>query len=188
MPQYAILIDSQNPLSGILRGVNVNSKIPDGALISPASYDLLLGINPLLITIDNGDIREMTTIEKINAPQASVEAYRQFRISESDIKTQQALSLGFEYPANSGKYFDMDTTARSRWIGLKQASDSGLLTFPQVIRYKDRTKYTILDAADLTNFYSTALSFEVTTTSAGGDVLDALESAVTLKDLEDVII
>jgi len=187
MPNYAIQNIVGDSTSGVTLGEARNSNIPAGAVISPKSYDNIKDTFLLLTVIDAGDIRVMTAAEKLAVPQSTIDAYRDYLKEAVDNKTDLLRSAGFEYPAASGKMFEiLDPVAKANWIGIMQAADKGVLT-TQEIYDKNRIPYTLTDVTDINNFWGTALTFETTVSADGGAILDQLNLANTIADLEAIV-
>lgn len=186
MPTYAVQNITGDLTSGVTLGSANNSGLPAGATVSPTSYSAVKDKHHLLLVIAGGDVREMTIAEKAAVPTSTVDACRELRKQEIDDKTEKLRSAGFEYPPASGNFFDILDPAMARWIGIKQASDAGVLT-SVTIRDKSRNPLILANATDVGNFWGSALTFEVSTTSAGGALLDALDAAATIANIEAVV-
>ncbi len=100
-----------------------------------------------------------------------------------DIETKRRISLGFEYPAASGKTFSLSVESQINWLWLE--TKTALLIYPYQIRTADELAiHAIVDEADAQAIVNIAfVTKEIALTA--GRVVKAAIAAETTKD--DVI-
>lgn len=100
-----------------------------------------------------------------------------------DVRTKELIDSGFTYDSI---IFSLSSAAQVNWIGLKQASDSGLITFPYDITTKDDATYSLPDSTSLTIFYATGIGTVSSRLSSGRILKELVNSKTTVVDVEAV--
>lgn len=106
------------------------------------------------------------------------------KILAIDNKTQTLISAGFSY---GGQIFSLSEKAQINWIGLKQSSDAGLITFPYDVTTKDDVIYSIADSTALTDFYTQGLGTVSYHLTSGRNLKDSVKAATTVAEVDAII-
>lgn len=125
-----------------------------------------------------GDESTLNSIVSAHSPALQLEKAK--RIKEVDYKTDSLIAAGFVYDSQT---FSLSVAAQATWIGLKQAADAGLITFPTEVSTKDDGSYSIADAAELTAFYATGVGTVQALIASGRPLKASIAAAADLAAL-----
>ena len=141
--------------------------------------------------VNNGSETDYSAIEWIDPAidQATLDGewldyLKARRYEEVDKRTQELISEGFVYDSVT---FSLSSMAQTNWIGMKQAADLSLLTYPFAVSTKDDGEYELDDLADLDAFYQTALGVKITHLGSGRALKVSIKDAVDEAALDAIV-
>lgn len=140
-------------------------------------------------TLRSGSTCCMGEIEVIAASETAAVALtldeqKQLRLKEIDNKTQELIAQGFTFDSES---FSMSSLAQNNWVGLKQAAQNDLISYPFGISTKDDGEYELTSKTEVTNFYVTGLEVKIGHLSTGRALKLQIKNATTQAELDAVV-
>ncbi len=127
------------------------------------------------ILVNDGTPKELTLAD-----------YKKLRLNEIDNRTQELILQGFSF-GSPVETFSLSEPAQTNWIGLKQAADAGMITFPTSVSTKDDGEYSIADAAELANFYGAGLAAKKSHLDSGRSLKISINSAADEAAVDAVV-
>lgn len=124
-----------------------------------------------------------TPISKQELDAKYIELLKNRKNEEIDIRTVELIKLGFSY---DGEIFSLSEPAQINWIGIKQASDAGLISFPFPVTTSSDGKYELQDANDVTTFYLTGLGAKKTYLDSGRALKTLINAATTEQEIANI--
>lgn len=157
---------------------NQVAPFPAGAVISPSNWNEIQQIPKEYLLIEDGEVREMTQLEKDEYDMGRLEELKKEKMSEIDAKTNQLILSGFEY---NGHFFSMSTAAQRNWSGLAAAHSLGMLPIPMPVSTVDEDQYFLQDSSEVLAFLGAYLMYQTDPTKPlhQGRVLRAQVRAAT---------
>jgi hypothetical protein len=104
-----------------------------------------------------------------------LEILKEDRNIEIDKRTDELILGGFIY---NNILFGLRHADQMNWIGIKLASDSGMITFPFPVTTKDSSVYNLVSTADVAGFFGTGLSVMTSYMTGGRDIKVLINNAV----------
>jgi len=127
---------------------------------------------------------ESTVITKETLDAKYIDCYKANKNLLIDNRTQELISQGFVY---NGSTFSLSSNAQTNWIGLKQASSLGLISFPYDVTTKDDLQHSIIDEADLTAFYATGLGTKSAHVASGRALKILVNAETTIEGVDSIV-
>jgi len=106
------------------------------------------------------------------------------RYQEIDERTGELIAAGFTYDS---VVFSLSANAQTNWIGLKQAADLALLTYPFGVSTKADAEYFLDDDTDVNNFYATGLGTKVAHLASGRALRNQIIAATTKAEVDAIV-
>jgi hypothetical protein len=175
----------------VLRSVNTPDYSTSDWLINPGSLASLIsaGVPPEYWKVSGNDLAEMTASEKeaVDNDADNLLALKLQRYLEIDAKTNLMIGSGFQYPISTGMIFSLDPVSRETWMGLKQASDAGLISYPQKVGSIDYDSYPLQNETDLNAFYAYALGTVKTYKESGQGLKKQIHDKTTKAGVDSIV-
>lgn len=132
--------------------------------------------------VENGTLRRTTPEEQQAFWNTQLPDLRSAKIADIEARTEDLLSLGFEYPSGSGNVFALDLHTRTLMLGMLISRD--LIPYPIAFNTIDQlTAYQIKDSNDVVGFYMAALGTVKAREDSGTDLK---ELARVAKDRDEL--
>jgi hypothetical protein len=155
--------------------------------------DLLEPGQQVLGDLQNQVLASLTALDDLLTLQLSsgtLADARRWKIEKIDARTDELIAAGFEYPAASGKRYELTLEAQSRMNALLVIASSALISYPIKWNYIDDSGYyEIVDAADALALCATAIQTIRTILDSGTALkssVRAAESVEAVMAVEDV--
>jgi len=151
-------------------------------------FGLLETVSPFHLKVSGGCLAEMDQAEKdavdpSRVPQAKLDKY-----GEIDVRTDELIAAGFEYPADSGHRFSLSEEGQLNLLGVYNAKDSPAMTYPIIWpTIEDDYDLSVTDAAMVESFYLTALGTVRAVRDSGTVLKDQVRSLTTLPAVESFV-
>jgi len=109
------------------------------------------------------------------------------RVLEVDLRTDELIAGGFQFPPGAGAYFSLNITAQLRMLGMFQMRANPDI-YPVMWNSLDDTSvFTIPDQATAEAFHLTAAATIQGTVNSGTTIKDAIRAATTIEELDAVV-
>jgi hypothetical protein len=103
-----------------------------------------------------------------------------------DARTDEIMTVGFEFPADSGNIFSLTLEAQTRLLGVQLAGAS--FPYPLTWSLLDNSGvYSIPDQATFQSFFGTALTTMKNILAAGNDLKDEVNLCSSLEEIDAIV-
>jgi hypothetical protein len=111
--------------------------------------------------------------------------YKQWRINEVNVRTQELITAGYTW---AGKQFPLSINGQINLLGLVNAAQLGILTFPIDLNTIDDTdRHPIADPTEVYNIFGTALGTKKSILDSGTALKEQIMNAVDESAVQAII-
>lgn len=111
--------------------------------------------------------------------------YKHYRIDEVNLKTTELIEGGYTW---AGKQFPLSTNGQINLLGLVNASQLGMLTFPiDLNTLNDEGRHPIQDTTEVYNIFGTALGTKKSYLDSGTTLKEAIMDCTTDYEVSQII-
>jgi hypothetical protein len=135
---------------------------------------------------------EQTTVDGVvaahNGPGTSLDVAKTAKFLAIDMRTQQLISEGFEWPESSGVYFSLSGNAQKKLLGMETARDEPEFLWP--VKWNsidDKNKTTLGTSLDARAFFLEAYLTVRGHLDSGTDLKDQVRDATTVAEVDAVV-
>jgi len=115
-------------------------------------------------------------IKEPRVPCLDLNAYKQYRVAEINERTSELITAGYTW---AGKQFPLSTNGQINLLGLVNAAQLGMLTFPiDLNTINDEERHPIADNMEVYNIFGTALGTKKAILDGGTALKEQVMSAV----------
>ena len=130
--------------------------------------------------VDTGDLQADDLsgywIKDSHIPCLNLLEYKHYRIDEINLKTAELISSGYSW---AGKQFPLSTNGQINLLGLVNAAQIGILTYPiDLNTVDDEDRHPVADATEVYNIFGTALGTKKAYLDSGTTLKEAIMAAV----------
>lgn len=131
---------------------------------------------------------EQTAIDGVvsaHTTNQTLDEYKLDKIGQIDLRTQQLVDLGFEYPASSGQMFGLSVSSQLLLLGLVVSKD--FLPFP--VKYNSLDGLSVIslpNVSEVNNFFGTAVAIVKARQDSGTALKDLVRAATSTAEVDAV--
>lgn len=158
----------------------------DGEWIINPDLSNVEGVDKLYWKIDGESVIEMTQEEKDAVDLTRLDSLKESKIRDIDNKTSSIISQGVQF---DGETFSLSVNAQSNFMGIKVATDGGLLTeanYPYELTTLDDNAYQLTWELK-EQFFGAVLSAISTPLAEGRSLKVAVKTASTIEELNAIV-
>jgi hypothetical protein len=130
-------------------------------------------------------VSEVIDLNDGSANVLSLEDLKEIRKQEIDTKTGELISVGYEYPASSGKFFSISANSQSNLHAMR--ADPASFIGIKWMTKDDSDFHTIVDANDALALYGAAFGMVSTHKMSGAELKIQVTAATTIAEVDAII-
>jgi hypothetical protein len=124
-------------------------------------------------------------IKDTHIPCLDLLGYKHYRIDEVNFRTTELIEGGYTW---AGKQFPLSTNGQINLLGLVNAAQLGMLTFPiDLNTLDDEDRHPIADTTEVYNIFGTALGTKKSILDSGTTLKEAIMAAVDELAVQQII-
>lgn len=124
-------------------------------------------------------------IKDTNIPCLDLLGYKHYRIDQINLKTTELIDGGYTW---AGKQFPLSTNGQINLLGLVNASQLGMLTFPiDLNTLDDEDRHPIADTTEVYQIFGTALATKKSYLDSGTALKEAIMACTTDLEVSQII-